>query len=215
MKKIICYGDSNTFGYNPKGGSRFGENIRWTSLLQENLGVEYEVINEGVCDRTGFVNNPKGELFSAQKHFPEFINKFEKIDLLVLWIGTNDLQFQYNISIETIESGLEQLLKIGKEKTEHIILIPPVELSGKILYGEFNYQFDSESINKSKNVGRIYKKFADLYNCKLFDINTIVKPSDIDGLHYDNNSHKIIANNLSEFILTLNNKETINTKILQ
>ena len=53
MKKIICYGDSNTFGYNPKDGSRFDENIRWTSLLQKNLGVEYEVINEGMCDRTG------------------------------------------------------------------------------------------------------------------------------------------------------------------
>ena len=33
MKKIICYGDSNTFGYNPKDGSRFDENIRWTSDL--------------------------------------------------------------------------------------------------------------------------------------------------------------------------------------
>ena len=46
----------------------------------------------------------------------------------------------------------------------------------------------------------MYKKIAESYNCKLFDINTIVKPSDIDGLHYNSNSHRIIANNLSEFI---------------
>ncbi len=200
MKKIICYGDSNTFGYNPKDGSRFDENIRWTSVLQKNLGDEYEVINEGMCDRTGFVNNPKGFLFSAPKHFPKFIAKFEKIDLLILWLGTNDLQFQYDISLKTVESGLEKLLKIAKEKAEQIILIPSVELSEKILCGEFNCQFDSESIKKSKSVGKIYKQIADLYCCKIFDVNKIVKPSDIDGLHYNGNSHKIIANNLSEII---------------
>ena len=200
MKKIICYGDSNTFGYNPKDGSRFDENIRWTSLLQKNLGAEYVVINEGICDRTGFVNNPKGELFSAPKHFPEFITKSGNIDLLILWIGTNDLQFLYNISLSTIERGLENLIKLAKTKAKKILIISPVILNENILKGAFNYQFDNESINKSKNVGKIYKRFADLYNCKFFDINTIVNPSDIDGLHYNSKSHRIIANNLSEFI---------------
>lgn len=52
MKKIVCYGDSNTFGYNPKNGFRFDKNIRWTSVLQKNLGKEFEIINEGMCDRT-------------------------------------------------------------------------------------------------------------------------------------------------------------------
>lgn len=107
MKKIICYGDSNTFGYNPKDGSRFNENIRWTSVLQKNLGAEYKVINEGMCDRIGFVNNPKGLLFSASEHFLQFISNSKNIDILILWIGTNDLQFQYDISLSVIEEGLE------------------------------------------------------------------------------------------------------------
>ena len=200
MKKIICYGDSNTFGYNPKDGSRFDENIRWTSLLQKNLGAEYVVINEGMCDRTGFVNNPKGELFSAPKHFPEFTKKSGNIDLLILWIGTNDLQFQYNISLSTIERGLENLIKLAKTKAKKILIISPVILNENILKGAFNYQFDKTSIVKSRKVGIVYKKIAEIYNCKLFDINTIVNPSDIDGLHYNSNSHRIIANNLSEFI---------------
>ena len=80
MKKIICYGDSNTFGYNPFDGSRFDENVRWTSLLQQNLGNEYTVINEGACDRTGFVYNPKGDFYSAQKHFPTLMENSENTD---------------------------------------------------------------------------------------------------------------------------------------
>ena len=79
MKNIICYGDSNTFGYNPKNSSRYDENARWTAILQKNLDSEYEVINEGMPNRTGFVDNPEGVLFSAQKHFPQFLSKIKNI----------------------------------------------------------------------------------------------------------------------------------------
>lgn len=198
MKKVVCYGDSNTFGYNPKDGSRFDENICWTSILQKKLGAEYEVINEGMCDRTGFVSNPKGEIFSSPKHFPKFISGSENIDILILWIGTNDLQFQYNLSIESIEKGLENLIKLAKTKAKKILIIPPVILSEKILDGAFNYQFDKTSITKSKNVGKIYESLANFYHCDFFDINKFVKPSDLDGLHYDENSHKIIAEKLAQ-----------------
>ena len=33
-----------------------------------------------------------------------------------------------------------------------------------------------------------------------FDINEFTNPSDIDGLHYDETGHKIIAEKLAEFI---------------
>ena len=198
MKKIICYGDSNTFGYNPKDSSRFDKNTRWTSVLQNNLGFKYDVINEGMCDRTGFVNNPKGFLYSAPKHFPDFIAKSDNIDLLILWIGTNDLRFQYDISFSTIENGLENLIKLAETKAEKIIIISPVILSEKIVEGAFNYQFDKTSIVKSNEVGILYQNLARIYNCIYFDVNKFVKPSDIDGLHYDEHSHKIIAENLAQ-----------------
>ena len=199
MKKIVCYGDSNTFGFNPKNFSRYDKNTRWSSLLQKKLGTtEYEVINEGMCDRTGFANNPDDFLFSGPKHFPNFIEKSENINTLILWIGSNDLQFRYNMSINDIEKGLENLIKLAQTKAERIILIPPVILSEKILEGYFSSKFDKTSITKSKQVGEIYKKLADIYNCDFLDINKFVKPSDIDGLHYDEKSHKIISEKLAK-----------------
>ena len=202
MKNIICYGDSNTFGFNPKDGSRYDKDTRWTSILQKNLGTEYNVINEGMCDRTGFVGNSNGDLFSAQKHFPQLISQSENIDTLILLIGTNDLQFQYAINIETIEKGLENLIKLAQTKVNKIIIILPVVLDNKILKGYFRDRFDETSVTKSTKVGEIYKKIADIYHCEIFDVNKFVKPSDIDGLHYDEMSHKIIADELTHYLLS-------------
>ena len=203
MKKIICYGDSNTFGYNTKDNSRFDENTRWTSILQKNLGTEYEVINEGICDRTGFVTNPKGALFSAQKHFPELISKTENIDLLILWVGTNDLQFQYDISMETVEKGLENLIKIAQPKVKDTIIVSPVVLDERVLEGFFSYQFDKTSIIKSKEIGKIFRTLSNVHHCNYIDINEIAELSDFDGLHYDEISHKIIGDNLADFVAKL------------
>ena len=200
MKKIICYGDSNTFGYNPADGSRFDENIRWTGILKKNLFGEYEVINEGACDRTGFVDNSKGLLFSAQKHFPEMISKINKADVIVLALGSNDLQFQYNISFEIVESGLKKLILLAKKKIKHIIIVSPVELGENVLKGYFNFQFDKTSIEKSKKTGSLYKQIAEANECGYFDINKFAKPSEIDGLHYDEKSHKLIAEKLTDYI---------------
>lgn len=196
MKKILCYGDSNTFGFNPKDGSRY--DTCWTSILQKTLGTEYEVINEGMCNRTGFINNPNGFLYSGPKHFPQIIENLDSIDYLILWIGTNDLMLQYNISYQTIEKGLENLIKLAETKVNKIIIIPPLILNENILNGNFKFRFNKTSIEKSKKAGSIYRALANKYHCEIFDVNKFVKPSDIDGLHYDKISHQIIGEKLAQ-----------------
>jgi len=150
-----------------------------------------------MCDRTGFAENPNGFIFSGSKHFPHFIKESKLIDFLILWIGTNDLMFQYDISLSTIEKGLENLITLAQTKAKKIIIIPPVILNKFILQGYFNDRFDETSIAKSKQVGEIYKHLAKVYHCDYFDVNKFVKPSNIDGLHYDEPSHKLIADKLT------------------
>lgn len=200
MKTILCYGDSNTFGFNPSDGSRYDEKTRWTGVLRLNSGEEYNVIEAGANNRTGFVQNPDGDFYSAQQHLPNFLSKTGNIDIIVLALGTNDLQFQYDLDFDTAKKGLEHLIRLAKTKTDDIILIPPVVLNTDILHGYFKVQFDKTSINKSADIVDIYKKAAVINNCRIFDINEFVKPSETDGLHYSAKSHKIIADKLSELI---------------
>ena len=51
-KTVICFGDSNTFGYKPDGSGRFGRRERWPGRLQALLGDGYRVAEEGACGRT-------------------------------------------------------------------------------------------------------------------------------------------------------------------
>ena len=50
---ILCFGDSNTWGYDPEsGGGRYAEEELWTSILSSMLGENHTVINEGLNGRT-------------------------------------------------------------------------------------------------------------------------------------------------------------------
>ena len=52
MKTVLCFGDSNTWGYNPKDATRYTKQERWTGILQSLLGQSYNVIEEGLRSRT-------------------------------------------------------------------------------------------------------------------------------------------------------------------
>ena len=91
---------------------------------------------------------------------------------------------------------------MAKAKSAQIVLIPPVIMTKEVCSGYFSCQFDNSSIKKAKEANRIYKKVASTTACKCFDFNEFTTPSKLDGLHYDKNSHLLIAQKLTEFINT-------------
>ena len=61
MIRILCYGDSNTWGYMPGTGERYSEDIRWPMIVQKHLGNGYTVIENGINGRTTCFENGWGE----------------------------------------------------------------------------------------------------------------------------------------------------------
>ena len=61
--------------------------------------------------------------------------------------------------------------------------------------------FDESSIEKSKKLPEIYSQIAQNKNCKFLDLNSCTQPSKIDGLHYEPEQHKIIAEKLHHLLL--------------
>lgn len=196
MKTVLCFGDSNTYGYSPLDGSRFLQTERWTGILK----TRFNVIEAGLNNRVGFILSPYGEKYSGLKYFPKVLSACNNIDIIVLAVGTNDLQYAYNVDMQTIENGLEQMILLAKEKTSNIIIVPPVILSKDIFNGAFSLMFDKSSIEKSVQVQEVFRKVASKHSCKLLDFNEFVRPSNIDGLHYDKNAHSLIGEKIINFI---------------
>ena len=91
MKNILCFGDSNTYGFNPENGSRYDTESRWTSILKQILNEN--VIEAGFNNRTSFSDNPCGIEQTGYKSLPKYLKK--ELDIVILSIGINDLQSQY------------------------------------------------------------------------------------------------------------------------
>ncbi len=203
MKKILCFGDSNTYGFNPIDGSRYSEDIRWSGILKNTLRGKFKVIESGCNNRTCFIDNPDGEERTGYKALPKYLTA--DIDVLILAIGINDIQKFYSVTNLDIKNGIENLIKIAKNINSNIkiILLSPSVINPCILNSYFSFQFDENSIKKSYEFSSIYERIANENNCIFFDLNTIVNVSEVDGLHYNKSEHKKIAERVKKLILQL------------
>lgn len=193
LKKILCFGDSNTYGYIPNNGARYDKNTRWTGVLSLLSHGKFEIIEDGCNNRTAFAANPAGKIFTGYEILPELLT--DDFDAVVLTIGINDTQFLYNLSSIEIVSGVEKLINIVKVKSPQakILLVAPSILTDDVLNGNFACLFDRTSIEKSRQLPLLYQKIAEKQNIEFFDLNSVAKTSSLDGLHYAPEQHLKIA----------------------
>ena len=106
--KIICYGDSNTYGYDPRSflGDRYPEESRWVDILAGKLRCT--AVNAGMNGR----------------EIPRYPVKFESADLLLIMLGTNDL-LQGN-SPEQVQERMKKFLdSIDFDRSKILLITPP------------------------------------------------------------------------------------------
>lgn len=200
MKKILCFGDSNTFGFNPLDGSRYLENERWSGILKEKLKEKYLVIEQGCNNRSAVFDNNSIET-TGYKAIKKYLTK--DIDIIILQIGINDMQFLYDYDLEEFKKRFKDFIGLIRKLNEklRIILLCPNEIDECILKSGFNLMFNETSIEKSKFLSKIYNFISQEFNCDLLDLNSIVETSKIDGLHYDIENHQKIAKALLDYLL--------------
>ena len=109
IKRILCFGDSNTWGYNGIDESRFDENTRWTRLLQQHLGEDYEIIEEGLPGRTASIDDPIQEGMNAYDYIHPCLKSHSPLDLVIIMLGTNDAKERFNLTSFNIAQGIVRL----------------------------------------------------------------------------------------------------------
>lgn len=84
MRTVLCFGDSNTYGYNPVNGERLSKNVRWTGRLQILLGDEYVVVEEGCNGRTTVFKEPVDVWKSGLEYLKPCLNSHKPVDIVVM-----------------------------------------------------------------------------------------------------------------------------------
>ena len=194
MAEIVCFGDSNTFGFNPRNGKRYDENTRWSGILKNKLKQNYKVVESGCNNRTCYSINPDSDELTGFKALPKCIKS--TTEYLILAVGLNDLQKFYSSTDEEIKNGLVNLINIAKNISPkiEIIILAPSRINDNILNSYFAMLFNKEAIEKSIKMSQLYIEIANKENCKYINLDNFVKTSAIDGLHYLEEEHKQIAN---------------------
>lgn len=167
MTTILCYGDSNTYGYNPVNGLRYPKDVRWTGVLQKLLGEQYAVIEEGCNGRTTVFEDIAEPWKAGLGYLKPCLNTHKPIDFVIMMLGSNDLKRMFHASAKEIADGAEQLVSIIKEFTKEkqgfmpkVILVSPPEIGADIATSEFARSFDEDAIERSKELPVFYEKIA-------------------------------------------------------
>lgn len=205
MKRILCFGDSNTFGYIPGGVGRYGENIRWTGRLQKKLLSEAVIIEEGLCGRTTVFQDELRQGRRGIELLPVLLESHAPLDLVIVMLGTNDCKTVYGASAEVIGKGIEQIIekiKLVSPQAE-ILVISPILLGENVWKSEYDPEFSTESVQVSKKLKAVYKKIAEKNNCMFLAASDIAEPSEKDQEHLDEKGHEVFADNVYKYLSTI------------
>ena len=210
MKHILCFGDSNTWGYSPQDGSRFPPNVRWTGTLQKMLGADYNIIEEGLNGRTTFINE-EGEdarpFRSGSDVFSMILESHRPLDLVTIMLGTNDLKLEFNLSVEEIAQGVKELCEIVLnseyliDNPPKLLLISPIHIGSTIQPDQ--EEFFEQAREKSYRFAEHYQRVAEELGIHFLDAAKIVSPSDGEGVHWDADQHIKFGKELSNLIRQL------------
>ena len=207
MYRILCYGDSNTWGFNSADGSRFPEEIRWTGILQHMLGDQYRIIEEGQCGRTTVWDDPIEEHRNGKTALYPTLACQSPLDMVILMLGTNDLKPRFSLNSFDIAAGAERLVTIiqtyrpnGQKTPPKILLVCPPPIGDAIDESGMAGMFTAaHSLSVSKDLPRTFRNIAQWYDCLYCEAgpNAEIGP---DQVHFTVKGHQLLAEALSRII---------------
>lgn len=222
--RILAFGDSNTWGWIPaKEGfpaERLSDEKRWAGVLENTLekatGETVTVVVDGLVGRTTDIPNDQdnglvaGAKFAGSDSLPQAVARHQPLDLVVIMLGTNDLQASYQRPPAQVAEAAFDLgdLVLGSNNTVYsrygapkvLIISPPAYgdtsqtgLSGLFAAGE----------ESSKALASAYQKEALKRGIPVFDAGSVTSTDGIDGVHLTAKNHQQLGTGLAEQILVL------------
>jgi lysophospholipase L1-like esterase len=205
-KRVLCYGDSNTWGHIPETGGRYGADVRWPGVLQRELGGGFIVIEEGLCGRTTVWDDPIEGYKNGRQYLIPCLASHKPLDLVVILLGTNDLKHRFSLTAYDIAEGAGVLVdlvhasQVGPDNGRPTVLLlapPPVST-----LSDYADMFRG-AVAESQRLAAQFARVAQLKGCALLDVDAILSCSPVDGIHFDPAGHLALGQAVAQRVRAL------------
>ena len=182
--KIVCIGDSNTYGYDPRGflGDRYPRDVRWTGRIH---GIE--VVNEGYV----------GLCVPHEREYAMYQNMLQDTDGAIVMLGTNDILQGYPLRdiVERMNRFVAMLMNHGK-----VLLVAPVSV-------RMGAWVESQRmIDEARQLVLAYRNIAKERGCFFGDANEWGVELAYDGVHFTMNGHEAFYRGIIRLLEELRNE---------
>jgi len=213
MKTVLCFGDSNTWGFIPESitapcPARHPHDARWTGVLARNLGAGFRVIEEGQNGRTTVHDDPFAAARNGKTVLPALLESHKPLDLVVMMLGTNDLKAAFGLSPGEIAAGVKVLAQMilgsdagPKAKAPKLLLLCPPAT------GQMNHLPEvaarlPNAFKDSRELPRHYEALASSLGCPCLNTQTLISTGS-DGIHLDASAHATLGNAVATMVKSL------------
>ena len=204
-RRILCFGDSNTYGSRPAGG-RYDESVRYPMRLAALLGEEYAVIEEGFGGRTTVFDDPvEGGYKSGAAYLPPCLMSHNPVDLVILMLGANDAKERFGMNAATIATAMMRLVRLARDygmdaesRPSRVLLVAPPPLGDWLMQTHFAQPFGERAIEVTRGLKSEYARIARLMRCEFLDAGLYAQVSREDAVHLPVEGHLRLAEALEE-----------------
>lgn len=176
---VICYGDSNTYGYDPRSffGGRYDAQNRWVDILRAKTG--WDVVNEGENGR----------------EVPRFPVTFPGASAVIVMLGINDLL--QGRTPELTAKRMETFLLGMDLPMERIVLVaPPIPTRGE-------WVPDEVIMDDTRKLGRLYEALSQRLGTAFVNAAEWDIPMAYDGVHFTEEGHRRFAERLCAYFMRM------------
>ena len=202
MKTILCYGDSNTWGFDPRTGDRYDHKTRWPMVLHSILNSaapddpQWWVVEEGQNGRTSCREDPVEGDRNGLRHLIPILESHKPIDIVAVMLGTNDLKPRFNPTPYDIARGVQQVARAAQQSetgpggtAPKVLIICPAATEQspalKHLFGD--------CAELSRKLPPLYRAMAFECGAAFLDAGKHITASAVDGIHLDPQAHQKLA----------------------
>ncbi len=207
-KRILCFGDSNTWGMRPdRDFERYTVDQRWPALLQRALGDDFDVIEEAMCARTTDVDYSHKTGRNGKTYLQPCLESQNPLDGVIIMLGTNDAKTDFKRTPEQIAVALSGLLGVvrdvarAKDGSPKVLLVSPVPPNpdARDFAAKCADRYDTHAVQTLRDLAPVVQNLAKKEGVSFFDAAAVADVGE-DGIHLTVAGHAALAAALAPLI---------------